>query len=500
MSIKKGLGLTPSEEILADLGEKTFLGLWSYANVYKSPGQELCDLLAVCGDDIIVFSDKNIDWSHDDIKIGWPRWYKKAVKKSADQIAGAIRWISEHEDRIFLDAACKTKFPFELPPLSRRRVHGVCVALGAESAAAKYFSDPDGTCFIVPHLKGNDHVEFDLKGHIPFAIGDVDPDKAFVHVFNQTSLSLVMHELDTITDFVDYLSAREKFIRSGNLTLSPSEAELIANYLQTMKDDKHAFPIAEDAGGTSDYQVTYMQGEYAHFVASPEYRNKKDADKISYAWDTLIQQFTHHVISGTSHKILEIEPDAVLAERALRIMARETRFARRLLGGAFVGAVKSLHDQKEKDRLARVLMPTKAFSQPNLAYVFMALSREPFEDYETYRAVRASMLETYCLSILHDHREIETCVGIAIDALSNDGSSEDLIATQQLPWTDEEVKQLAEAREGYEILVNPSAIQPVMGRFREYPVRAEPNGATRQQRRAAERAAKKASKRRWSST
>jgi hypothetical protein len=60
-AIKRGLGTTPSEKYLAAIADKTFLNLWSYPNLYadrkqggKGDGKELCDLLVVCGDDVLI--------------------------------------------------------------------------------------------------------------------------------------------------------------------------------------------------------------------------------------------------------------------------------------------------------------------------------------------------------------------------------------------------------------------------------------------------------------
>jgi len=66
-------------------------------------GKELCDLLVVCDPHVIIFSEKNINWSDKPVQVAWSRWFKKAVEKSADQINGAERWISEFPDRVFLD-------------------------------------------------------------------------------------------------------------------------------------------------------------------------------------------------------------------------------------------------------------------------------------------------------------------------------------------------------------------------------------------------------------
>jgi hypothetical protein len=48
-SIIRSTGLTTSEQYLAKLADKTFLNLWSYPNLYRDVGKELCDLLVVCG-------------------------------------------------------------------------------------------------------------------------------------------------------------------------------------------------------------------------------------------------------------------------------------------------------------------------------------------------------------------------------------------------------------------------------------------------------------------
>ncbi len=493
--IDRASGLTPSEKILAELADHTFLDLWSWPNVYKAPGKELCDLLVICGDDVVIFSDKSAEWPPGNTKVAWSRWYRRAIGKSVDQIRGAARWLQNNPHDIYADARCSQRVPLELPPPKRRRVHGICVALGAEKAASTYFQDPDGTFIIFPHLKGDNHVNFSAVDHRPFAIGDVDPAGPFVHVFNQLTLSLVMSELDTITDFTAYLTAREELIRSGKLMFSPSEMEMLANYVQTMRDGRHAFPRPEDLGAPADVTLAFSQGEYAALVISPEYRRRQEANLESYAWDRTIRLFTENVLQGTSYRILEVAPDIQRAERALRIMAREGRLRRRVLGHALVDAMSALEQQK-KGRLARIAMPTANSTDPKLAYVFMVLSGQKQSDYETYRKVRASMLETYCLATLHDHRELEMCVGLAVNALSGEGSSEDLIAIEQLDWTTEEVEYLRQTRKHYEILLAPLRLAQSAIFMTEFPPDPALAGMSRQQHRAMERALRKEARRR----
>ena len=50
-------------------------------------------------------------------------------------------------------------------------------------------------------------------GAVGFEQGDFG--KGFVHILDDRSLQIVMEELDTITDFVEYLLAKEALISSG---------------------------------------------------------------------------------------------------------------------------------------------------------------------------------------------------------------------------------------------------------------------------------------------
>src|ERR1700680_460504 len=119
--IKRGIGFTPTERNLAALADKIFLNLWTYPNLFKTDGKELCDVLVVCGEDVLIFSDKNIGWPKgNEVGLSWSRWYRRAVDESVAQINGAARYLREHPDKLFLDASSKEKFPLSLPPVDRR--------------------------------------------------------------------------------------------------------------------------------------------------------------------------------------------------------------------------------------------------------------------------------------------------------------------------------------------------------------------------------------------
>ena len=294
--INRGKGVTESERYLAQLADRTFLNLWSYPNTFidkkvrnKGDGKELCDLLVVCGDDVIIFSDKSCGWpEHTDINVSWARWYRRAVEKSVEQIRGAERWLSQFPDRIFIDRPCTQRLPIGLPPTECARVHGVVIAIGADEACKKHCNDDDGSLMIFGPLKGKDHMDPKAKAYLPFAIGDVDLEGPFVHVFDKSGLDLVLGEMDTIADFTRYLAEREKFIREERVGHSPGEAEMLAIYLQHFDTSgDHVFPAASALGMPDDYKITLAQGSYGDFANSAPYQAKKAADEISYAWESL---------------------------------------------------------------------------------------------------------------------------------------------------------------------------------------------------------------------
>ncbi len=110
--INRSSGSTPTERYLAKICDRTFLSLWSYPNLYtsegrrdnKGAGKELCDLLIVFGNHIIIFSDKDIQFTPEiDVNVAWNRWRRKAILESSKQLWGAEKWIREHPSEIYLD-------------------------------------------------------------------------------------------------------------------------------------------------------------------------------------------------------------------------------------------------------------------------------------------------------------------------------------------------------------------------------------------------------------
>ncbi len=243
--ITRADGTTSAERYLKRLCDKSFLSMWSYAGVYRDQGhtnkggdgKEVCDLLVVFKDHIIIFSDKDCEFPKTgNIELDWSRWYRKAILKSAEQAWGAERWILTHPDRLFIDRSCTVPFPIDLPSPEVARFHRIVVAHAASERCIKELGG-SGSLMIMPDIIGDRHCAAPELKVKPFAIGQVNPAKGFVHVFDDTTLDVVLNTLDTVTDFVNYLAKKEKFITSGKLAVACGEEDLLAFYLKKIDTD-----------------------------------------------------------------------------------------------------------------------------------------------------------------------------------------------------------------------------------------------------------------------
>ncbi|MBW4642676.1 MAG: hypothetical protein KME23_06675 [Goleter apudmare HA4340-LM2] len=185
-----------SEEFVYQVCHKSFLSLWSYANPRGKNSKELCDILIVCEPDIIIISVKDIKLTDSgNIEVDWQRWLRKAIEGSVDQIYGAEKRIKLTSHVIRSDGSQGLPFPSS----DVRRIHRVAVALG-----------------------GDDKV--------PIQFGDFG--KGFVHVFDRVSFETILRELDTITDFVQYLIDKEDLYHSGKQTVFEGYEEDLLGYYQ----------------------------------------------------------------------------------------------------------------------------------------------------------------------------------------------------------------------------------------------------------------------------
>lgn len=360
-----------SEEFVFNVAQHSFLSLWSYANPLKEPaGKELCDILTVFSSNVAIFSVKESKLKSTTL-IDLERWRRRAIESSTKQIYGAEKIIRSSTHIIRSDGSQGLPFP----SVSDMQIHRIAVSLGSDGEAP---------------------------------ITSRDYGKGFVHVFDEKSFLTIMSELDTAPDFFEYLSKKITFLNhSSNVILEGREEDLLAVYLSNNRQ----FP-------TSTLYVSIGAGIWDDFRQRPEYLAKNEANQVSLLWDGLIEYVAGHALTGT----LEFGSSLSNVELALRQMASENRYQRRLLGKSFDDFLQ----QSAKSVQSRLVK-----SESGAIYVFLA------KPLGTSREDRMRELIARCLVAKGKFHEIPMVVGIATEEyIPNQGFSIDLIYILKPQWTD----------------------------------------------------------------
>jgi len=434
MKIIKSEGVTPTEKILADLCDRSFLKLWSYPNPIKEDKDEFFDLLAVFENHVFIFFDReNQAFSKDstDPLINWKRWKKKVIDAQIRTAHGAERYIKSGRG-IFLDKDLAIPFPIDIDH-QNMVIHKIIIAHGAKEACENFSND-------------------NIYGSLGMIYGTRPPELPFpfvihmdkenpVHVFDSHNLPIIFNELDTFYDFSSYLNAKVDAIKSYDTLIYCGEEDLLANYYFNFDESNKKHFI-----GTSRKDINFVmvaEGEWQDFTNSEIYRNKKSADEVSYVWDEIIQRTSQNTLDGT----LLGNSSPLRGQSAIHEMAKEPRFNRRALSEHIVQAIRNFPESSKP--IIRNLSFMPSFYK-GTGYVFLQLKVEGITDYNNdYRPKRRAMLEIACGVAKNKFEYLEKVVGIAIDAPKyTKTNSEDFILMDCDNWTVDHRKRYEKANEG----------------------------------------------------
>jgi hypothetical protein len=432
--VAKSPPATLSEQYLEALGAQSFLSLWSYPRIFRDQhgGKEICDLLVIFDREIIIFSDKHCAFKDTSRpRLDWGRWFKKAIEESAQQIWGAERWIKQYPHRLFLDQSCQNSFPLVIPP--QARFYRVTVAHGAE-VYAKAFGRAG--LFIDPTIIGKAHYGENCE---PFKVGQLDPAKGFVHVFDRTALTAVMQTIDTIQDFIVYLRDKEAVILGGKLRWAWSEQDLLAAYLGNPNEEcSFTIPLR--------YKTIHVPtGNWDIYQRSPLRRAQERANRISYFWDELIESYSQHVLNGTLHTDTSSRSVAD-NERVLRLLAREPRTKRRKLSEELIEftlkekpGFRVIFSADQAEPLEALPARTADVSlNPLTAYVFGAIPTDPSLASDEQAHLRKSGLILYAAALKHRYPTLVEIIGIAVETKNLDPASMILSYMNTRDWGTEQ--------------------------------------------------------------
>lgn len=393
--------------------------MWTYPGLFVKKtsgglvrGRELCDLFVAFDNNLLIFSDKTSRFGPvSDLELSWSRWFREAVAAAALQAQGAKRRLLRNASDVFIDQECTIPFPLAIDP-ARARFHLIVVAHGAAKACSEVLGG-SGSLIVRTDLKG-------IGAHtVPFVVGDIDPSDVFIHVFDDTTLDIVMKNRDTITDFTHYLRKKEDFLRSGRPVAVEGEEDLLAIYLQTVSGrNEHDFEILPEATGG----LTIAGSFWDDFADSPQRKCQLKHDEISYSWDLLTDKFNHHALIGDQVDLKRNRrtraAEAVSeTEQVTRFMAREPRVRRRMLA-------RELNELIAKtNQRARGIYVVEPSGPGDPYYAFLAFpgfrgtwNGVMTEDYLEYRRERGYALHSLMMTVKLKFPDAEHLVGIATES------------------------------------------------------------------------------------
>jgi len=249
---------------------------------------------------------------------------------------------------------------------------------------------------------------------------------------------------------------KEEFIRSNKPIFAAGEEDLLAFYLKSFdKNGEHVFLVPLEA---TAYVIE--EGHWEDFEHSPERLAQVEANKISYAWDYLLETFIKHAVEDT--QFFATHPGIRFSEQVFRFLAREARIFRRMLASALIDLIERTPNHKRGTRY--IVHP-----RGNLHYVFLVFPQLEFmKSYEEYRQGRHKFLEACCLVTKLKFPEAQDIVGIATEpSFDRKGRSEDALYFDAREWTPEMEAEARELQEKLGLLENPTMYRV---RDDEYPI------------------------------
>jgi len=301
------------EKIVNDIVSKTYLKYWCFPNPKheNSDKKEICDLLILFKNTIIIVSVKNYDF-----KGKYERYFRNTLNKAISQIQGAERKLFKSNIEVIFNHPLKGEFLFDSDKYDT--LHRIIVNINNEP--------------------------------LFYPGGSLNKNNDFVHVFNQHAFEELVKELDTIPDLIQYLNCREEtfcnkellfmtgeendwtvetnqeFINykltnvnqdEKSVLISGTELDLLANYYYHERSFSKEIHLDE-----ANHAFIQLDQNFNKYLNDNQVKLKKEHDEESYLIDKLIEQ-----------DILYYNQDNRI-EMATELLAL-SRFERRIAGSHF---------------------------------------------------------------------------------------------------------------------------------------------------------------------
>lgn len=276
------------EEFVNEIAYSSFLDYWCYPSPKDEYGdkKEICDLLILFGDSLIIISVKNYEF-----KDFYSRYFRRTIDKAVKQIYGAERKLFSKERDIYIKHPKRDikRFPKE----KIANIYRIIINLG------------EGVRF--------------------YPFNKATKDDKFITLLDKEAFQTIVRELDTIPDLLEYLRKREELFADKTVIILPgdeddfplgtskqffeyaeknfnpnekqsiivsgTEHDILASYLMNNRSFPEYFPSKE-------YNLMFVQldGKWTEYNQRNQVKAKRKLDRKSYFLDELVKRevLTNH--------------------------------------------------------------------------------------------------------------------------------------------------------------------------------------------------------------
>ena len=377
--INKSEGVNETERILLEYCRRTFFKIWSFPNPIKDDGKELCDLLVVFENYVIIFFIRERILSEliiENAQTNWDRWKRKVIDDQIKTAIGAERYIKSKRN-VFLDNKLTQKLPIDIVE-DNLVIHKIIVAHGAKEACEKNSKDNIYGSLAIDYTDEEEEL-----GNFVFQI-KLKRDQP-VHVFDSHNLSLVLNELDTITDFTNYLDEKVRAIIYYKFLSYCGEEDLLAYYFKNYDEKSNKYSLLQNK---IDY-LTIGEGFWQECIESDVYKKTKEENKKSYFWDYIINEVHENYLKGAYG-----EMNYYSYNHPIYFMAKEPRFYRRFLSEKFKSATNKFLNNNNSNIKQLNYIPSLF---PNISYVLLQIViPTKINSQQDFQNICSSLLDIAC--------------------------------------------------------------------------------------------------------
>ncbi|MEX6627602.1 hypothetical protein [Tenacibaculum salmonis] len=286
------------ENFVNNIANNNFLEYWCYPSPKDEKGdkKEICDLLIIFQNILIIVSVKNYDFKGD-----YDRYFNKTIEKALKQIQGAERKLFSTKETYF-------KHPKKEIELFKKNKYSKIFRIIVNLGSGLKFYHPSA------YTKSNHHVT----------------------IMDRSTWSSIVNEMNTIIDFTNYLTERENLLKQKNvlmLTCADNELDVeifskVNEYLdETIRQNKKQVYIS---GNELDLLASYIKNSnsysdelksnefqgmffdinnvWKNFISTPEYLLKKHNDRESFFIDNfVIEEIGYrNELKGLAEKLMSL--------------------------------------------------------------------------------------------------------------------------------------------------------------------------------------------------